>query len=231
MILIRIGGRTAEHVTVADYRVAAHRTCGGPSGVPVIISGATCAGSAGPCPQCELQDVPLREADNRPTIDLFPSFLISPAQSYYEPVTSPITADVHDYSGYLRLDSPATIDQYIAADGDLLLVDPSDLHLLSLPLLPVPVADVSDPMSLGTPSVCPFEVDRTPSGSGDTPQVLENLPGCQYWMTSYDAADRSDLDPAYGLHLHDPRFLEYVGAPESARLLSRTPDYWIHHMD
>ena len=50
-------------------------------------------------------------------------------------------------------------------------------------------------------------------------------------MTSYDYdADRSDLDPAYGLHLHDLRFLEYVGAPESARLLSRAPDYWMHHM-
>ena len=49
-------------------------------------------------------------------------------------------------------------------------------------------------------------------------------------MTSYDDADRSDMDPAYGLHLHDPRLLEYVGAPESARLLSRAPDYWIHHM-
>ena len=49
-------------------------------------------------------------------------------------------------------------------------------------------------------------------------------------MTSYDAADRPDLDPAYILHLHDPRFLQYVGAPEAARLLSRAPDYWLHHM-
>ena len=38
----------------------------------------------------------------------------------------------------------------------------------------------------------PFEVDRTPSG--DTPRVLENLPGCQYQITSYDADDRSDMD-------------------------------------
>ena len=42
--------------------------------------------------------------------------------------------------------------------------------------------------------------------------------------------DRSDLNPAYGFHLHDLRLLEYAGAPESARLLSRTPEYWIHHM-
>ena len=50
-------------------------------------------------------------------------------------------------------------------------------------------------------------------------------------MTSYDEdADLSDLSPAYGIHLHDPRLLEYVGAPESARLLSRRPEYWLHHM-
>ena len=74
----------------------------------------------------------------------------------------------------------------------------------------------------------PFDVDQTFSGSGDTPRVLDGLPGCR--MTSYDVADRPDLNPAYGLHLHDPRFLEYVGAPESAHLLSRAPDYWLHHI-
>ena len=61
--------------------------------------------------------------------------------------------------------------------------------------------------------------------------MLDSLPGCQYRVPSYDDdADRSDLNLAYGLHLHDPRLLEYVGAPESARLLSRAPDYCMHHM-
>ena len=32
------------------------------------------------------------------------------------------------------------------------------------------------------------------------------------------------------MQLHDPRLLEYVGAPESARLLSRSPEYWVQHM-
>ena len=36
--------------------------------------------------------------------------------------------------------------------------------------------------------------------------------------------------PAYGVQLHDPLLLEYVGAPESARLLSRNPEYWVQHM-
>ena len=40
-------------------------------------------------------------------------------------------------------------------------------------------------------------------------------------MTSYDRAEVADVDPVYGLQLHHPRFLEYVGAPESARLLTR----------
>ena len=47
----------------------------------------------------------------------------------------------------------------------------------------------------------------------------------------YVANDRSDLSPAYGVHLHDLQLMEYVGAPESARLLSRTPEYWLHHME
>ena len=73
-------------------------------------------------------------------------------------------------------------------------------------------------------------MDQTVSGSEDTPRVLDSLPGCQYRMTSYDAADQPDLNPAYGVHLHDPRFLEYIGAPESVRLLNRAPDYWLHQM-
>ena len=40
----------------------------------------------------------------------------------------------------------------------------------------------------------------------------------------------SGFTPAYGIELHDPRLLEYVGAPESARLLSRNPEYWLHHL-
>ena len=76
----------------------------------------------------------------------------------------------------------------------------------------------------------PFDVHHVTSESGASLRVL-GLPGCQYRMTLYDVAnDRSDFSLAYGIHLHDPRLLEYVGAPEPARLLSRTPEYWLHHM-
>ena len=50
-------------------------------------------------------------------------------------------------------------------------------------------------------------------------------------MASYDEVNSSsEFNLAYGIHLHDPRLLEYVDAPESARLLSRSPEYWLHHM-
>ena len=155
-----------------------------------------------PVPSVKSRVIPLREVVGRPTLDLFPSFLISPAQSYYDPATSPITPDLQDDSGFLPPDSPATMDQYIAVDGDLLLGDSSDLPLLSLPLLPILVADVSVPVSAVTPSVgepilipsvvppdlsrggggggegWAFDVDPDASGSGATPWVLESLPGC-----------------------------------------------------
>ena len=50
-------------------------------------------------------------------------------------------------------------------------------------------------------------------------------------MTSYDEEGGGpDFTPAYSVQLHDPRLLKYVGAPESARLLSRSPEYWLHHL-
>ena len=77
----------------------------------------------------------------------------------------------------------------------------------------------------------PFEVCEVPPTSGQAPWILNSLPGCQYHMTSYyDRDSCADLDPAYGIHLHDPRMMEYMGAPESARLLGRTPEYWLEHM-
>ena len=72
----------------------------------------------------------------------------------------------------------------------------------------------------------PFDVHQDASESGASPRVLDSLPGCQYCMTSYDEdTNCSDFSPAYGIQLHDPRLLEYVGAPESARLLSHSVEY------
>ena len=77
----------------------------------------------------------------------------------------------------------------------------------------------------------PFDVHQDRPVSGATPRVLDGMRGCQYRMTSYNQYSGGlDFSLAYGIQLHHPRLLEYVGAPESARLLSRSPEYWLHHL-
>ena len=46
-------------------------------------------------------------------------------------------------------------------------------------------------------------------------------------MTSYTGTALVDADTTYGLQLHHPRFLEFIGAPESARLLNNSPSFWV----
>ena len=40
----------------------------------------------------------------------------------------------------------------------------------------------------------------------------------------------TDGNLAFGLQLHHPRFLELVGAPESARLLDCSPSFWVEEL-
>ena len=183
-----------------------------------------------------LHFAPLPVVNELPTIDLFPSYTISPAHSYYDLETSPVTSDIPDAYGYLSLRSPAAMDRYLAEDGDLLLDGRSDLPLLPLPLLPVTRSQGGQlpSSSAASPDLSregPFDANLSVSESEIAPLVLDNLPGCQYRMTSYENAGMTVADPEYGLQLHHPRFLEYVGAPASARLLSHLPGYWLHHMD
>ena len=77
----------------------------------------------------------------------------------------------------------------------------------------------------------PFDVCDADHDAGQSPILMNSMAGCQYRMTSYEERTNiSDIDPSYGIHMHDPRVIEYMGAPESARLLGRTPEYWLEHM-
>ena len=177
-----------------------------------------------PAPTSQLSPVPLWVVNALPTIDLFPSYTMSPAHSHYTPATSPITTDVPDTSEYLSPGSSAAMDWFLVGDGDLLLDCSSDLPMLPLPLLPLPASSVpymesgvahspvdQFPSSTATsPDLYregPFDASQSVSVSGAAPLVLDSLPGCQYQMTSYDNTDITDVDSAYGLQLHHPRFL------------------------
>ena len=79
----------------------------------------------------------------------------------------------------------------------------------------------------------PFDAYCSPMDTGDSPLVatgLTGLPGCPYRITSYTGPAVTDSNPAYGMQLHHPRFLDFIGAPESARLLYRSPAFWIQGM-
>ena len=46
----------------------------------------------------------------------------------------------------------------------------------------------------------------------DSPLISMGLPGCPYRMTSYTGTALVDADKTYGLQLHHPRSLEFIGA-------------------
>ena len=86
------------------------------------------------------------------------------------------------------------------------------------------VASGGMPDRTDRPREGPFDIHHDRQRSATSPQLL-------FRMTSYDVeSDGPNFSPEHGVQLNDPRFLEYVGAPESARLMSRSPEYWIHHM-
>ena len=105
------------------------------------------------------------------------------------------------------------------------------------PQVNAPGPDVGLVASGGTPDITdrpregPFDVHHDRQRSATSPQLLQETQGCLFRMTSYDMeSDGPNFSPEHGVQLNDPRFLEYVGAPESARLMSRSPKYWVHHM-
>ena len=76
----------------------------------------------------------------------------------------------------------------------------------------------------------PFDVDTTPMDTEDSPLINTSMPGCPYRMTSYTGTAMVDADTRYGLQLNHPRFLEFIGAPESARLLNQSPSFWVDRL-
>ena len=111
----------------------------------------------------------------------------------------------------------------------------------AIPLTPCPATafrhgDELDTVG-GSPEVTdlsregPFDIHQDHPRSFGSPQLLQDTHGCRFRMTYYGVeAGGPNFAPAYGVQHHDPRLLEYVGAPESARLTSRSTEYWVHHM-
>ena len=156
----------------------------------------------------------------------------------YLPMTSPVTPQRPEAplsllgSGTPALGEPGFLDSFLAYNISILddaanlmqlaLVSlPGDLHLLAETALGQrPVSTPRSSIVPPTPDLSregPFDPYCTLAGTGDIPLTPTDLPGCRYRMTSYESVEVADVDPAYGLQLHHPRFQEFVGAPDSAR--------------
>ena len=105
---------------------------------------------------------------------------------------------------------------------------------LPTPVVPMLISD-SSPEGVRLPGVSVAPPEDSDSELEDEteshPLISEGLPGCPYRMTSYRKQDIAEVDPAFGVQLHHPRFLECIGAPESAHLLGRSPAEWIRSID
>ena len=138
---------------------------------------------------------------------------------------------VDSCSGVLSVAAPhGTDDQYLPRRDVPFGGESSDSASLPRPLTPRLLDEVmmvestedstpGEPMTMCAP--CgpdlsregPFDEYHQSSESGTSPRVLDSLPGCPSWMTSHDeASSRPDVSPAYEIHLHDPRLLEYVSS-------------------
>ena len=148
---------------------------------------------------------------------------VSPPGSVAQAVPSPTspvlrsTPDVSPPSGF------APMDQCFPWNVSLPVGEIADSPLLPAPLTPRRM--IEGQFVTGSVVTSPTGETDVAGGHPSMPDLSREGP--------FDVHQNGDPDfsPAYGIQLHDPRLLEYVGAPESARLLSHSPEYWLHHLE
>ena len=114
-------------------------------------------------------------------------------------------------------ESPLSLPVYAWPSGSAFFLDPTVLQT-------VLASGTSSLPAEGTSSAGP------PMDSGEGRLLETGLPGCPYRFSESGGLPFTDGNPAYGLQLHHPRFLELVGAPESARLLDCSPTFWVDQL-
>ena len=100
-------------------------------------------------------------------------------------------------------ESPLSLPVYAWPPKPTFMMDP----IIQTALPPPPeVRNAPNGDHMGVPPVMAEKARMTESG----------IPGCPYRFLESDELPFTDGNPAYGLQLHHPHFLELVGAPESA---------------
>ena len=140
------------------------------------------------------------------------------------PRTSPVVPALEE----CLLLNAADTNQAQPEAGPSFTGDPAGGLFPAVPLTPRPATESHHDGE--SDAVGGFDIHQDHPHSVASPRLQDNQ-GCPFRMTSYDEENSGqDFTPAYGVQVHDLHLLEYVGAPESARLTSRSPEYWVHHM-
>ena len=120
--------------------------------------------------------------------------------------------------------SYARIEQLPGSESPLSLPvyawPPSSAFLMDSVIRTVLAPRKSEWLAAGT------SVADPPVAKGKDRLLESGLPDCPYHFLESGELPFTDGNPAYGLQLHHPRFLELVGAPESAQLLDCSPSFW-----
>ena len=119
-------------------------------------------------------------------------------------------------SRYLGMDTTTTVPIYNIPKDSSIGIDQSEVPTV----LASGVSPDSIPWSTAEDIIRdivregPFDVGATPMETEDSPLINTSMPGCPYRMISYTGTALVDADTTYGLQLHHPRFLEFIGAFE-----------------
>ena len=137
-----------------------------------------------------LETSPCREVAGSLVLDVFPSYMASPACSVYEPVTSPISLSLREDDVSRPPSSPATMDQYLPQYCELLLGESMDLPLLAMPLTP---RQIVEEMVLGS-AVCAPAGEPVAAPSHSMPDLSREGP----FDVHQDASESGGLSTCVG---------------------------------
>ena len=125
---------------------------------------------------------------------------------------------------------PAQTDAELLAESSLPTAEGLLQDLLWAPVAPRPpdIAERGDPCSSTKVSRWrlaregPFLAERS------TAALSSFGAGCAFRYSSYRASDYVSPTGEFGIPMHHPRFLEWIGVPESASLLEMGPGRWLN---
>ena len=127
-------------------------------------------------------------------------------------------------------DSPWTLPVYTMPSSLAYMPGQSSVQMVLVSAAPTRPEGWSSGVSRTVSRKGPFDAYAAAMDTEDSPLVTTGLLGCLYWSMSNTGPAVADSNPAFGLQLHHPQFLEFIGAPESACLLYHSPTFWVQRL-